>query len=131
VRKLTKFELQIMEALWDRGPLCVREIQDTFTDKDRHAYTTVQTIVNRLEQKNVVRRVKKIGNAFIFEPVLTRSAAQRHVIDEFLSFFGGRLQPVFAQLVEAGQLTMDDVKEAQDLLTKLTKKRTNTGSRRR
>jgi predicted transcriptional regulator len=126
---LTKFELQIMEALWDRGPLCVREIQETFADKDRYAYTTVQTIVTRLEQKKAVRRVKKIGNAFIFEAVLTRGAAQRHVIDDFLSFFGGRLQPVFAQLVESGQLTTDDVKEAQQLLAKLAKKKTDRGSK--
>ena len=119
MRKLTKFELEIMDALWERGPLSVREIQEGCSES--HAYTTVQTTVTRLEHKKAVRRLKKIGNAFIFEAVLTRSAAQRRLIDEFLSFFGGRLQPVVAHLVEADMLTMDDVKEAQQLLKKLAK----------
>ena len=118
-----------MDALWDRGTLSVREIQETLPDKDRPAYTTVQTMVSRLERKKAVRRTKKIGNAFIFEAVITRSANQRRVIDEFLSFFGGRLQPVVAHLVETDQLTPDDVMEAEDLLKKLVKKVKAGGSK--
>ena len=119
--RLSKLELQIMEALWTRGGSSVREIQEAFPEKDRPAYTTVQTMVYRLEAKKAVRRVKKIGNAHIFEAVVTRAAAQRRLIDELLSFFGGRSQPVVAHLIEAGKLTMEDVQEAEQLLRKLPK----------
>jgi predicted transcriptional regulator len=119
---LTKLELQIMEALWTRGASSVREIQEAFPERERPAYTTVQTMVYRLETKKAVRRVKKIGNAHIFEAVVSRSAAQRRLIDELLSFFGGRSQPVVAHLIEAGKLTLDDVHEAEQLLRKLPKK---------
>ena len=120
--RLTKLELQIMEALWNRGASSVREIQEAFPERDRPAYTTVQTMVYRLETKKAVRRVKKIGNAHIFEAVVSRTAAQRRLIDELLSFFGGRSQPVVAHLIEAGKLTLDDVHEAEQLLRKLPKK---------
>jgi predicted transcriptional regulator len=121
--KLTKLELQIMEALWNGGPLSVREIQDAFPEADKPAYTTVQTTVYRLEAKKALRRrPKKIGNAHIFEAAITRSAAQRRLIDDLLSFFGGRIQPVVAHLVESGRLTIEDVKEAQDVLRKHGKK---------
>ena len=114
--RLTKLELQIMQALWDRGPLPIREIQEAFPAKNRPAYSTVQTTVYRLEKKNAVRRVKKIGNAHIFEAVVSRKAAGGRLIDELLSLFGGRTQPVMAQLVESGKLTRRDVDEAQELL---------------
>ena len=120
--RLTKLELQIMEALWTRGASSVREVQEAFPEKDRPAYTTVQTMVYRLEAKKAVRRLKKIGNAHIFEAVVSRSAAQRRLIDELLSFFGGRSQPVVRHLIEAGKLTIDDVHEAEQLLRKLPKK---------
>jgi predicted transcriptional regulator len=120
--RLTRLELQIMEAFWTRGASSVREIQEAFPEKERPAYTTVQTMVYRLEAKKAVRRVKKIGNAHIFEAVVSRNAAQRRLIDELLSFFGGRSQPVVAHLIEAGKLTMDDVHEAEQLLRKLPKK---------
>jgi predicted transcriptional regulator len=120
--KLTKLELQIMEALWSRGASSVREIQEAFPEKDRPAYTTVQTMVYRLEAKKAIRRVKKIGNAHIFEALVSRTSAQRRLIDELLAFFGGRSQPVVAHLIESGRLTMDDVKEAEQLLKKLSKK---------
>ena len=120
--RLTKLELQIMEALWTHGASSVREIQEAFPERERPAYTTVQTMVYRLETKKAVRRVKKIGNAHIFEAVVSRSAAQRRLIDELLSFFGGRSQPVVAHLIEAGKLTLDDVHEAEQLLRKLPKK---------
>ena len=117
--KLTKLELQIMEALWDHGASSVREVQERFPEKDRPAYTTVQTMVYRLEAKKAVRRVKKIGNAHIFEAVVTRRAAQRRLIDELLDFFGGSSQPVVAHLIESGNLTLEDVKEAEHTLKKL------------
>ena len=120
--RLTKLELQIMDALWTRGALSVREIQEAFAEKNRPAYTTVQTMVYRLEAKKAIRRVKKIGNAHIFEAAITRKATQRRLIDELLSFFGGRTQPVMAHLIESGQLTLDDVKEAEQTLRRLARK---------
>ena len=117
--RLSKLELQIMDALWSRGASSVREIQEAFPEKGRPAYTTVQTMVYRLETKNAIRRVKKIGNAHIFEAVVSRSSAQRRLIDELLAFFGGSSQPVVAHLIESGNLTLDDVKEAEQVLLKL------------
>jgi predicted transcriptional regulator len=117
--KLSKLEHQIMEALWNRGASSVREILEAFPDKGRPAYTTVQTMVYRLEEKGAVRRVRKIGNAHIFEAVISRASAQRRLIDELLAFFGGSSQPVVAHLIESGNLTLDDVKEAEQLLLKL------------
>ncbi len=119
--KLTKLELQIMDALWTHGASSVREIQERFPEKDRPAYTTVQTIVYRLEAKKAIRRVKKIGNAHIFEALLSRKAAQRRVVDELLSFFGGRIQPMVAHLIESGRLTLEDVQEAEQTLRKLAR----------
>jgi BlaI family transcriptional regulator, penicillinase repressor len=120
--KLTKLEMQVMEALWSNGPASVREIQESFPEKDRPAYTTVQTLVYRLETKKAIRRLKKIGNAHIFEAAVSRAGAQHRLIDELLSFFGGNTQPVMAHLIETGQLTLDDVKEAELLLRELEKK---------
>ena len=120
--KLTRLELQIMEALWTHGASSVREIQETFPEKDRPAYTTVQTMVYRLEGKDAVRRVKKIGNAHVFDALISRNQAQRRVIDELLSFFGGRTQPVVAHLIESGKLTLDDVREAEQTLRRLKRK---------
>jgi predicted transcriptional regulator len=120
--KLTKLELRIMEALWTHGASSVREIQEWFPEKDRPAYTTVQTMVYRLEAKTAIRRVKKIGNAHIFEAVVSRAAAQRRLVNELISFFGGRVQPVVAHLIESGQLTLDDVKEAEQTLRSLARK---------
>jgi predicted transcriptional regulator len=120
--RLTKLELQVMDALWTRGASSVREIQEAFPDKDRPAYTTVQTMVYRLEGKKAIRRLKKIGNAHIFEAAISRNAAQRRLIDDLLTFFGGRPQPVVAHLVETGKLTLDDVQEAEQLIRKLSKK---------
>jgi predicted transcriptional regulator len=120
--KLTRLELQIMDALWTLGPASVREIQEALPASGRPAYTTVQTIVSRLEAKKAVRRVKKVGNAYIFEPQITRRTAQRRLIDDLLSFFGGRTQPVMAHLIEAGKLTLDDVHEAERTLRRLARK---------
>jgi predicted transcriptional regulator len=120
--KLTRLELQIMEALWEHGVSSVREIQERFPEKDRPAYTTVQTMVYRLEAKKAVRRVKKIGNAHIFEAAISRNAAQRRLIDELLSFFDGRIQPVVAHLIDSGKLTLKDVQDAEQTLRKLARK---------
>jgi predicted transcriptional regulator len=120
--KLTKLELQIMEALWNQGSLSIREIQEAFPEPDRPAYTTVQTTVYRLETKSALRRVKKISNAHIFEAVVSRNAAQSRLIDELLALFGGRTQPVMAHLIESGKLTLEDVQEAQKTLRRLAKK---------
>ena len=122
LRRLTRLELQIMDALWTQGASSIREIQEHFPDKGRPAYTTVQTMVYRLEAKKAIRRVKKIGNAHIFEALVSRSAAQRRLIDELLSFFGGRTQPVMAHLIESGKLTLEDVQEAEHTLRKLARK---------
>lgn len=128
--KLTRLEHEIMEALWNHGASSVREIQEAFPEKDRPAYTTVQTMVYRLEVKKAVRRVKKIGNAYIFEAVVSRTAAQRRLIDDLLSFFGGRTQPVVAHLIESGKLTLEDVKEAELTLKKLAKSSTESAAAR-
>lgn len=120
--KLTKLELQIMEPLWARGTSSIREIQESLPGENRPAYTTVQTIVARLEAKRAVRRVKKIGNAYIFEAQISRTAAQRRLIDELLGLFGGRSQPVMAHLIDAGKLTLEDVQEAERRLRKLSGK---------
>lgn len=120
--KLTKIELRVMDAMWRLGPASVREIQEALPAKHRPAYTTVQTMIYRLEAKGAVRRVKKIGNAHVFEPAISRESAQRRLVDELLSFFGGKIQPVMAHLVESGRLSLDDVKEAEKTLKKLSRK---------
>ena len=121
--KLTRPEMQIMDALWKLGAVSVREIQEALPPKDRLAYTTVQTMVYRLETKGAVRRVKKIGNAHIFEASVTRATAQRRLIDELLVFFGGSSQPVMAHLIDSGNLTLEDVKEAEKTLRRLAKEK--------
>ena len=120
--RLTRLELHIMEALWAHGASSVREIQERFPEKDRPAYTTVQTMVYRLETKKAVRRVKKVGNAHVFDALVSRSAAQRRLIDDLLGLFGGRTQPVMAHLIESGKLTLDDVKEARQMLRNRARK---------
>ena len=120
--KLSKLELQIMDALWTRGACSIREIQEAFPERGRPAYTTIQTTVYRLEEKKALRRVKKISNAHIFEAAISRDAAQRRLIDELLGLFGGRTQPVMAHLVESGKLTLNDVHEAEKALKKLAAK---------
>ena len=120
--KLSKLELHIMEALWTHDQASIREIQETFPEKRRPAYTTVQTTVYRLEAKNAVRRVKKVGNFHIFEAAISRNAAQRRLVEDLLALFGGRTQPVMAHLIESGKLTLDDVKDAEKVLRKLERK---------
>ena len=121
--KLSKLELQIMEVLWNNGPTAIREIQESFGPKNRPAYTTVQTMVYRLEAKKALRRTRKVGNAHVFEALITRDAARARLVDEFLSLFGGRMQPVMAHLIEAGNLTAKDVADAERLLKELSARR--------
>ena len=123
--KLTRLELQIMETLWTRGSASIREIQEDFPEKDRPAYTTIQTTVYRLETKKAVRRVKKVGNFHVFEAAVSRNHAQRKLVDELLALFGGRTQPVMAHLIESGRLTLADVKEAEKVLRKLEKEKSH------
>src|SRR5579872_267790 len=120
--RLTKLEMQVLEGLWQKGACSVREIQETFPEPGRPAYTTVQTVVYRLERKKVLRCVKRISNANIFEAVISRQDAQRRFIDELLSVFGGRAKLVMAHLVESGELILEDIKEAEKALQKTTRK---------
>jgi len=119
--KLTKLELQIMEELWTRGQLSIREIQESFPEKKRPAYTTIQTTVYRLEGKKALHRVKKVGNFHIFEAAISRGGAHRKLVGDLLALFGGRAQPVMAGLIESGKLTLEDVKEAEKTLRKLAR----------
>ena len=124
--KLTKLELEIMGAVWALESASVREIQEQLPERKRPAYTTVQTIIYRLEEKGAVRRVKKVGNAHIFEAVVTRKAAHSRLIDELLSAFGGSPSSLMAQLVETGRLTLEDVRDLEGTLAALEAKKTQT-----
>jgi predicted transcriptional regulator len=114
--RLSKLELQIMETLWTGGTLSVREIQERFPARGRPAYTTIQTTIGRLEIKKAVTKVRKIGNAHIYQASVSRSAAQRRLVDDLLALFGGRSQPVMAHLIDAGKLSLEDVQEAEKLV---------------
>ncbi len=121
--KLTPLELQIMEALWTSGASSVREIQEAFPLKGRPAYTTIQTTVYRLERKGALRCVKRISNANIFDAAMSRDEAQGRLIDDMVGMFGGQAKPVMARLIESGKLTLEDIKEAEQTLRKLARKR--------
>jgi len=120
--KLSKLEFQIMDVLWAGGELSIREIQEQFPGKRVPAYTTIQTTVYRMEAKDVLRRVRKVGNFHTFAASITREEAQRSIIDDVLSYFGGRSQPLMVHLVETGRLSLDDVKEAERTLKKFSAK---------
>ena len=111
-----------MEMLWSKGPSSIRELQEAFPEAESPAYTTVQTVVYRLEWKKAVRRTKKISNAHVFEAVISRSSAQRRMIDELVALFGGKPLPIMAHLIESGKLTREDVREAQKALRNLARK---------
>jgi predicted transcriptional regulator len=120
--RLSKLEFAIMNVLWERGECSIRDIQEVFPAKKKPAYTTIQTTVYRMETKNVVRRVRKVGNFHVFAATVSRASAQRRVIDDLLAFFGGKTQPVMAHLIESGKLTLDDVREAERALKEMQKK---------
>ena len=118
--KLSALELQIMETLWTRGPCCVRELQEAFPEKNRPAFTTVQTMVTRLETKKALRLVKRVGKANVFEASITRRRAQGRLIDDLLQLFGSK--PVMAHMVKTGHLTLEDVKELEQEIRALAKR---------
>ncbi len=120
--RLSKLEYRIMEILWSRGDCSIREILEAFPVKKRPAYTTVQTIVYRLEEKKSVRRVKRVGNFHIFSPAISRDSAQRRLVDDLLAMFGGLSQPLMAHLIESGKLTRQDLREAEKLMQDLSEK---------
>jgi predicted transcriptional regulator len=120
--KLTRLELRIMETLWSKGPSSIRELQEAFPEAGRPAYTTVQTVVYRLEFKKAVRRASKVSNAHVFEAVVSRSSAQHRMIDDLVALFGGKPLPIMAHLIESGRLTPEEVREAQRALRNLAKK---------
>lgn len=124
--KLAQPELQVMKEFWTQGRLSIREIQESFPEKDRPPYTSIQTIVYRLEEKGAVRRVRKIGNAHIFEAAISRQEAGGRFIDDLLNLFGGRAQTVMAHLVESGKLTRDDIRETEKLIGELEQKEGKT-----
>jgi predicted transcriptional regulator len=121
-KRLSNLELQIMDVLWRRGAVPIRDIQEAFPEKKRPAYTTIQTTVYRLEEKGAVKRVKKIGGAHIFEAVVSRGAEEGRLVDDLLGMFGGRSQPIMAHLIESGKLTLSDVEDARKTLRSLAKK---------
>lgn len=129
--RLTRFEMELMDALWDLGRASIREIQESLPERKRPAYTTVQTIIRRLQEKGAVRQVKKVGNAHIFEPVVTRRAAHRRLIDELLDLFGGSARPLMAHLAEEGKLTLDDLREIENLMASIAKASTVDDARDR
>ncbi len=117
--RLSRLEIQIMETLWKRGEASIREMQEAFPEKKRPGYTTVQTMVYRMEAKKVVRRVRKVGNFHLFQAAVSRDAVQRRLVDDLLAMFGGQSRPVVAHLIEAGKLTLEDVKYAEKTLKRL------------
>jgi len=116
--KVTRFELELLEQLWKLGPASVREVQESLPEEGRPAYTTVQTIMYRLEEKKAVERIKKIGNAHVFKALVTRKAVYRRLIDDLLDLFGGSPDPVMAHLLESGKLSLKDIRAAEDVLKK-------------
>src|SRR5215475_7376732 len=129
--KFTPLELQILEAFWNQGRLSIRELVEAFPQDAQPAYTTVQTVVYRLEEKGAIRRVRKIGNAHIFEAVVSRQEAKGGLLDEFLKLFGGNPRFVMAHMAEAGKLTMDDIREAEKLVQELAREQEKKGGKRR
>jgi predicted transcriptional regulator len=129
--KFTPLELQLLEAFWSQGRLSIRELVEAFPEDTQPAYTTVQTVVYRLEEKGAIRRVRKIGNAHIFEAVVTREAAKGRLLDEFLKLFGGNPRFVMAHLAEAGKLTMEDIREAEKLVGEFAQEEPKKGGKRR
>ena len=119
--KLTRLELQIMETLWSKGPASIRELVEAFPKDERLAYTTVQTVVYRLEEKKAIRRTSKFGNAHVFEAGVSRDSAQHRMIDDLVALFGGRRLPIVTHLIESGKLTPEEVREARAALRKVTK----------
>jgi BlaI family penicillinase repressor len=122
-RKLSRLELRIMDVIWTQGPCSVREVHESFPENDRPAYTTVHTVITRLDAKKAVRRAKKIGNAHLYEALIAREPAQTHMLDDFVRLFGGRMQPLMTHLIDTGQLTLQDLQAAEKRLRERSKKK--------
>lgn len=120
--RLSRLELRIMDTLWTRGPCSVRELLEAFPEPERLAYTTVQTVVYRLEAKKAIRRIDKVSNAHVFEAIVSRSSAQHRLIDDLVALFGGKRLPIVTHLIESGKLTPEEVREARKALRNLSKK---------
>ena len=116
--RIPKSELQILEKLWEIGPASVREIHENLPDENRPAYTTVQTLISRLEQKGAVNRIKKIGSAYVFQAAFTKQSVQRRFVNDLLDLFGGSAVPVMSHLIDAGKLTLADLKQAEERLSR-------------
>ncbi len=114
--RLTKAELEIMNAFWELGAASVREVQENLPARKRPAYTTVQTVVYRLEEKGALRKVKRVGNAQIFEPAITQKAAHRRLIDDLIDLLDGSTRPLMAHLIESGKLSLEDLREVESRL---------------
>lgn len=119
--RLTRFEMQIMDAVWTRGEASIREMQESFPAKKRPGYTTIQKMVYRMEEKKILRRVRKVGNFHVFAPTVTRESVERKLIDDLLAIFGGKSRPVMAHLIGAGKLTLEDVEFAEATLRQIKK----------
>ena len=119
---LSRLELRIMQTLWNKGPCSIRELLETFPEQQRLAYTTVQTVVNRLEGKRAIRRVNKVSNAHVFEAVISQASAQSRMIDELVAWFGGQPLPIMTHLIESGRLTEQEIREARKALRSKTLK---------
>ena len=121
--KLSKFELEIMDVIWERGEIAIREILDALPERRRPAYTTVQTIVGRLEEKGAVARTRKIGNAYLYQALVSRKSAHERVIAEVMRLFGGSSEELMAHLVDSGDVTLEDLRRAEDRLTRNSAKK--------
>lgn len=121
--RITRFELELMDQLWRLGSASVREVQESLPETRRPAYTTVQTMIYRLEEKKAVRRIKKVGNAHVFAPAITRKSVYRRLVDDLLDAFGGSAKPVMAHLAESGRLSLEDIRAAEEILLKREEKR--------
>ena len=120
--KLSRLELEIMEVLWELESASIREVQQALPEKRRVEYTTVQTIIYRLEKKNAVKRTKKISNAHIFEPIMSRKSAIGSLVDDFLTLFGGSAAPVMAHMAESGKLKLEDLKLLEETIKQAEEK---------
>lgn len=118
-----------MEEFWRHGRLSIREVQESFPAKKRPPYTSVQSAINRLEERGAVRRVRKIGNAHMYEAAISAQEARGNVLDDLLRLFGGRAQTVMAHLAESGKLTREDIRETEKLIDELERRERPEGEK--
>jgi BlaI family transcriptional regulator, penicillinase repressor len=128
--RLSKAEARILEQSWKLGIFSVREILDSLPDEERVAYTTVQTLVYRLEQKGALRKVKKIGNAQLFEAAIDQSEFRGGLVRDLLELFGGSPRLLVSNLLETGSLTLRDLKSLQGATPRVKNNHGRGGKRR-